>query len=683
MLIGRLDDCRFSVGGGRIVLENARIRRVWALEAGVLHPVSVEDPVAGLEHGRRKTPPENAFQYQGYVPIKIEGLVHHPMRLAAARARAVRRSISSGPYLEARLHFLEPLQGLSIRWIHRVFPGVPAIRSILEVRAENFPRGPFWIDDPRRAVEALPIAPALAAFEVHEFLCRTDNHHGPLRITRSGRIPGAGVSRDGNLAILSRPDGRGLFVLKESPPREEQRPEVPCDFRIGAGMVYAMGWGILPGEFSRERHRRSYGWTVGVFSGGTEGAARAIRACQDARYPRIAARDDQCMANPWGNDRRGEGMTERFLREEIGACARLGIPICQPDDGWQKGHPFGHARRVGENLVCPPDAWTFRRDRFPRGLAPVVREARRHGVRLGLWFSPDVHRQFATWREEARVLLGLWRRFGIDVFKIDTVLLRSLDADENMDALLRTVFEESRGRVTFNLDITAGLRWGYFRNTEFGNYFLENRYVQWGNYWPWRTLRNLWQLSLFVPTRKLQIEICDVERPPRMPAPGERKIPGREGRTYSPRDPTRPAAAGQAYAAAVALFANPLVWAEAKGFSPAGRAALAPVMGLWRRIHGEVLSGQVWPIGDEPDGFSFPGFQSVGGGGRGVAVLYREYNKTARHAFSLRDVPPGRYRITPVWPEGDPSVVRLGRDPRLVVDFDHPHDARVVRYEPV
>ena len=44
---------------------------------------------------------------------------------------------------------------------------------------------------------------------------------------------------------------------------------------------------------------------------------------------------------------------------------------------------------------------------------------------------------------------------------------------------------------------------------EYGNIFLENRYTDWQNYYPYWTLRNLWMLSKYVPAEKLQIEFLN------------------------------------------------------------------------------------------------------------------------------------------------------------------------------
>lgn len=68
---------------------------------------------------------------------------------------------------------------------------------------------------------------------------------------------------------------------------------------------------------------------------------------------------------------------------------------------------------------------------------------------------------------------------------------------------------ETNHHVIFNLDATAGRRGGYHSMNEYGNIFLENRYTDWGNYYPYRTLRNLWQLSRYVPAEKMQVEFLN------------------------------------------------------------------------------------------------------------------------------------------------------------------------------
>lgn len=56
-------------------------------------------------------------------------------------------------------------------------------------------------------------------------------------------------------------------------------------------------------------------------------------------------------------------------------------------------------------------------------------------------------------------------------------------------ALFDKVLKGSDGRVVFDLDVTAERRPGYFGLPEIGPVFVENRYTDWGKYWPHRPLR--------------------------------------------------------------------------------------------------------------------------------------------------------------------------------------------------
>ena len=103
----------------------------------------------------------------------------------------------------------------------------------------------------------------------------------------------------------------------------------------------------------------------------------------------------------------------------------------------------------------------------------------------------------------------LYREYGIKVFKIDGLTIPSKEAETNLHRLFNKVLEETDEEVIFNLDATASRRGGYHMFNEYGNIFLENRYTDWQNYYPYWTLRNLWMLSKYVPAEKLQIEFLN------------------------------------------------------------------------------------------------------------------------------------------------------------------------------
>lgn len=99
-------------------------------------------------------------------------------------------------------------------------------------------------------------------------------------------------------------------------------------------------------------------------------------------------------------------------------------------------------------------------------------------------------------------------------FKIDRIEIRDKLAEINLQRFLDKVKRETKGAVFFNLDLTAGKRGGYFMFRNVGNFFLENRYTDWANYYPFHTLRNLWMLSHYYPPELLQVEFLNKWRNP-------------------------------------------------------------------------------------------------------------------------------------------------------------------------
>src|ERR1700754_3984748 len=93
--------------------------------------------------------------------------------------------------------------------------------------------------------------------------------------------------------------------------------------------------------------------------------------------------------------------------------------------------------------------------------------------------------------------------------EIDGVQIADKKAEDNFRKMLDTVVARTDGEGLFNLDVTAGRRFGYHYFYEYGNLFLENRYTDWANYYPYFTLRNVWMLSKYMPPQRLQIEFLN------------------------------------------------------------------------------------------------------------------------------------------------------------------------------
>lgn len=252
------------------------------------------------------------------------------------------------------------------------------------------------------------------------------------------------------------------------------------------------------------------------------------------------------------------------------------------------------------------------KSRFPNGLDLIVDKARGYNIDLGLWFHPSNHNGYENWKQDSEILVHLYREYGIKYFKIDGIKLDSKRAEMNLRKFFSRVMEETNGMVSFNLDATADKRGGYHYLYEYGgNIFLENRYTDWANYYPYWTLRNLWMLSKYIQPEKLQIEFLN---------------PFRNKDKYPKGDCQAPAKIPLDYQFAITIPGQPLAWFEASGIPHRGQEILKPLIKEYHKHSRDFHEGIILPIGEEPSGRSWTGFQSIHGD-TGFFLVFREFTE--------------------------------------------------------
>jgi alpha-galactosidase len=327
----------------------------------------------------------------------------------------------------------------------------------------------------------------------------------------------------------------------------------------------------------------------------------------------------------------------------VEAGVRLGVDVIQIDDGWMRGRTSNSARGNGVwsgYWAADPQFWDVDQTRFPRGLNPVIQMAADKGMKFGLWFGPDSSNDFSNWEKDAAKIVELHRTLGVNYIKIDGVKAVSKPGERNLRAFFDRVLQESNGAVTFDLDVTAETRPGYYGMVNVGPLFVENRYTDWHRYWPHQTLRNLWKLSQYVDPLRLRMEFLNNTRNPE---------------TY-PDDPLAPAAYSPCYLFATTMFANPLGWFEVSNLPANYFTELPALVAQWKKERAAMLSGTVIPIGQAPDGTSWTGFLSVSADRRsGYALIFRERNPNRRWQFDAPMLEAGEYNVTTL--HGDGSAI--------------------------
>ncbi|MBV6646969.1 MAG: alpha-galactosidase [Cyclobacteriaceae bacterium] len=417
----------------------------------------------------------------------------------------------------------------------------------------------------------------------------------------------------GNLALASNPTEPASFILlKESPLSESQHGYNGFDFRLDYNVLQIVGIGLLPQDIQVERWTRGYGYAIGIASNSDKDQLMALRTYQKAIRKLDQGRDNMIISNTWGDRSRDSRMNEQFILEEIKAAEELGITHLQLDDGWQQGLSRNSASKAGQNWDdWSKEDWQPHQDRFPKGFQRIAKQAQKAGIEICLWFNPSKANSYALWERDADILIDYYKKWKIRVFKIDGVDFGSKQSELNLRKLFDKVLRETNGDVVFNLDVTAGHRMGYHYFTEYGNIFLENRYTDWGNYYPHFTLRNLWMLSRYVPTERFQIEFLNKWR---------------NGHRYPDGDVLAPSSVPFEYQIAITLMSQPLAWMELSRL-PEEAKSVSEVLRTYQKWQNSIHNGVILPIGQEPTGFGWTGFQSIMSKKEGFILVFREQNE--------------------------------------------------------
>jgi alpha-galactosidase len=217
------------------------------------------------------------------------------------------------------------------------------------------------------------------------------------------------------------------------------------------------------------------------------------------------------------------------------------------------------------------------------------------------------------------VLLGLFQRHGIRSFKLDGIKLRTRLGEARFGRFLDALEHGSGGRIVVVLDVTSEVRQGYFREIEHGVLFLENRYTDWGNYYPYRTLRNVWQLSRWIPAQRLHIECLN---------------PQRNASVYG-GDPFAPQRYPISYLYAITMIGHPLAWMEVQHLDAADSAALRHVADWHAANHQRLLTADIQPVGELPNGRSWTGFRFAFPDGHCGLLVFRDSTEREESVFTI------------------------------------------------
>ncbi|NWJ51376.1 MAG: alpha-galactosidase [Bacteroidetes bacterium] len=582
-------------------------------------------------------------------------------------------------YFEAEVSFT--LDSLSIKRIYRVYPScsVIACDTYLKGQAKG-----EWVYKPQNIadlqnIEKLeehlnqkqyPVLDHLSftgkhwSLESIEFMDITDRNNTLVKPVKAISYR-ANTFRGNILFAHNSETNKGFFILKEAPCSSVQLAYPENDFVTEYADFKVIGLGVDEKDLSTIEWTKTYSCVLGVYAGDEVNKLTTLHNYQKQMRPEKSLADEMIMMNTWGDRGQDTKVNESFCMNELKSAARLGITHFQIDDGWQSGRSANSAFTGGtfKNIWSNPNYWTPDPKRYPNGIKPVVDAGQKLGINVCLWFNPSIQNDYIDWKKDAKAILTLYKEAGIKVFKIDGLQIPNRLSEKRLRMMFDEVLEGSNREISFNLDVTAGRRGGYFYFNDLGNIFLENRYTDWQNYYPYWTLRNLWMLSKYIPTQKLQIEFLNKWR-------NQDKY---AGDIFGPKNYSFE------YLFAITMAAQPLAWMEGTGL-PEEAFSLKNTILKYKTIQHDFHQGVVLPIGDEPSGSSWTGFQSIKDK-EGYLLIFREYNMASKKNIVVH-LPAGtKIECVNLFHPNKPTKMIISEDKTIPVEIKDKNDFIMYKYK--
>lgn len=612
-------DCKIKLKNDTLSVENTKIKQIFYWNKGQLVPIEFQDKTSG--HNTYFTTQKQTDFRLNYAESKSD---NDDISISVKRLTPL-----DPEYLSAAVTY--HLTGIKVKRVIDIFPNTASITHSFYLKGqlkpssknsrENTELGMIESNDHEDDAEPFMARFQLEnphwQFEVISFKEATDYHN---TLTHSYNILAYKKAEkvSGNFLLATNPLKKlGFYIIKESPIGKSQSNYPNLDFKLSNKEVSIMGLGIPETNTFETEWTKGYGYTIGLGTSEKDELLFKAKTYQKQKRAMLKDRDEMILANTWGDRSKDSRMNEAFILQEIKAAAVLGITHLQLDDGWQQGLSKNSASKTGQQWDdWQRQDWLPHKERFPNGFKNIAHAAKNNGIELCLWFNPSKKNAYASWERDADILIDYHQKFGINVFKIDGIELADKTSEINLRKFFDKVQKSTKGQVVFNLDVTAGRRMGYFYFMEYGNLFMENRYTDWANYYPHSTLRNLWMLSKYIPAEKIQVEFLNKWR-------NEQK--------YGENDVLAPTNIPFEYLVAGTFAGQPLAWMELSGL-PEQAFEIEPLLKTYKNIQHEFHKGVIMPIGEEPNGLNWSGFQSVGKI-KGYFLIYRAHNDANKFNF--------------------------------------------------
>jgi hypothetical protein len=145
-------------------------------------------------------------------------------------------------------------------------------------------------------------------------------------------------------------------------------------------------------------------------------------------------------------------------------------------------------------------------------------------------------------------------------------------------------------------------------------------------------------------------------------------------------DPFAPSGYQFEYVFATSMVGQPLAWMEATNL-PEEAFETGDVIRKYRNLSADFHSGVILPIGEEPSGRSWTGFQSICSDSRGYMLVYRESTDRAAEYLKTWLSEGSKVVFTPVLGHGKSFRAKVERNGEVRFSLPSQNDYVMYKYE--
>ena len=133
------------------------------------------------------------------------------------------------------------------------------------------------------------------------------------------------------------------------------------------------------------------------------------------------------------------------------------------------------------------------------------------------------------------------------------------------------------------------------------------------------------------------------------------------------------------YQFAISIMGQPLAWFEGSGL-PGEAFEISPLIKKYRDVQHDIHNGLIFPIGDEPNGSSWTGFQSISDD-EGYFLIFREYNNSEYQNIKTHLSANAHVKFRQVLGVGEDFSQVIGEDQKVNFKLPGKHTFTLYKYK--